>query len=82
MPTVLRIFGLRVVIYPNDHRPEHVHVIGGGAEAVFLLNCSEGNVILRENFGFSLRDINRIEHALNGANVELCRSWESIHGRP
>src|SRR3546814_10225859 len=25
MPTVLRIDGLRVVIYPNDHRPAHVH---------------------------------------------------------
>ena len=36
MPTVLRIGGLRVVIYPNDHRPAHVHVIGDG-EAVFIL---------------------------------------------
>ena len=28
MPTVLRLGGLRVVIYPNDHSPPHVHVIG------------------------------------------------------
>ncbi|WHZ20694.1 MAG: hypothetical protein OJF55_002843 [Rhodanobacteraceae bacterium] len=28
MPTILRLGGLRVVIYPNDHRPAHVHVIG------------------------------------------------------
>jgi len=28
MPTVLRFEGLRAVIYPNDHRPAHVHVIG------------------------------------------------------
>lgn len=28
---------LRVAIYPNDHRPAHVHVIGDG-EAVFVLN--------------------------------------------
>ncbi len=34
MPTVKRIDGLRVVIYPNDHRPAHVHVIGGDSEAV------------------------------------------------
>jgi hypothetical protein len=26
MPTVHRFDGLRVVIYPNDHRPAHVHV--------------------------------------------------------
>ena len=35
MPTILHILGLRVVIYPNDHRPAHVHVIGSGNEAVF-----------------------------------------------
>src|SRR5437868_3887052 len=38
MPTVHRFDGLRVVIYPNDHRPAHVHVIGAGGEAVFFLN--------------------------------------------
>ncbi|MDE2458070.1 MAG: DUF4160 domain-containing protein [Rhodospirillales bacterium] len=26
MPTVLRFNGICVVIYPNDHRPAHVHV--------------------------------------------------------
>lgn len=28
MPTVWRIGTHRVVIYPNDHRPAHVHVVG------------------------------------------------------
>ena len=53
MPTVLCFDGLRVVIYPNDHRPAHVHVIGGGCEAVFDLHCPEGPPELRENYGFS-----------------------------
>jgi hypothetical protein len=43
MPTVLRIGGLRVAIYPNDHRPAHVHVVGDG-EAVFLLNRPDGPI--------------------------------------
>ncbi|WP_205980786.1 DUF4160 domain-containing protein [Pseudomonas viridiflava] len=42
MPSVSRINGLRVVIYPNDHKPAHVHVIGSGREASFYLNCPEG----------------------------------------
>jgi len=42
MPTILRFNGLRVVVYPNDHRPAHVHVIGAGCEAVFNLNCPDG----------------------------------------
>ena len=42
MPTVHRYDGLRVVIYPNDHRPAHVHVKGADGEAVFILHCPEG----------------------------------------
>jgi hypothetical protein len=57
MPTVLRFEGLRVVIYPNDHRPAHVHVIGEGNEAVFNLNYPVGRVEVRENYGFSRREV-------------------------
>src|ERR1035437_4943232 len=49
MPTVLRLGSLRVVIYPNDHRPAHVHVIGQGHRAVFILNCSTGPLSLRRS---------------------------------
>ncbi|TBW13276.1 DUF4160 domain-containing protein [Azotobacter chroococcum subsp. isscasi] len=42
MPTALRFNGLRAVIYPNDHRPAHVHVMGHGCEAVFNLHCPAG----------------------------------------
>ena len=51
MPTVSRLGSLRVVVYPNDHRPAHVHVIGPDGEAVFILNCPEGPVSLRESSG-------------------------------
>jgi hypothetical protein len=51
VPTVLRIGGLRVTIYPNDHSPPHVHVIGATGEAVFLLNCPDGPPRLRESYG-------------------------------
>src|SRR5271157_45063 len=46
--TFLRFLGFRVAIYPNDHRPAHVHVIGHGCEAVFHLNCPKGPVTLEE----------------------------------
>jgi Domain of unknown function (DUF4160) len=52
MPTVLRFEGLRVVIYPNDHRPAHVHVIEEGNEAVFNLNCPVGRVEVRKTPDF------------------------------
>ena len=80
MPTVLRFEGYRVVVYPNDHRPAHVHVIGRGCEAVFDLRCPAGPVELRENYGFSRREIGHISDVLNGHLENLCREWEQIHG--
>jgi hypothetical protein len=80
MPTVLTIFGLRVVIYPNDHRPAHVHVLGNGCEAVFNLHCPSGPPELRENYGFSQRELGRIAGALAQKLGELCIEWKQIHG--
>jgi hypothetical protein len=68
------------MIYPNDHRPAHVHVIGRGCEAVFNLGCPEGPVELRENYHFSRREISRIKTVVNEHLGELCRAWEEIHG--
>jgi hypothetical protein len=82
MPTVLRLDGLRVVIYPNDHRPAHVHVIGDGKEAVLHLDCPSGPPRLQENYGFSRRELARIEVALGQHLPQLCRAWETIHGKP
>jgi hypothetical protein len=79
VPTILRIGHLRVVIYPNDHRPAHVHVIGPEHNAVFFLNCPVGPVSLRENDGFTTREVNRIAEALNPQTEELCIAWKEIH---
>jgi hypothetical protein len=90
MPTVLRFAGLRVVIYPNDHRPAHVHVIGpahvhvigGGCEAVFNLDCPDGPPELRENYGFARHELARIVDTLRQAIADLCAQWRMIHGQP
>jgi len=80
MPTVHRFHGLRVVIYPNDHRPAHVHVMGKGCEAVFRLNPPTGPSDLRENFGFQERDLTMIAEELDRQLVELYVQWSAIHG--
>jgi hypothetical protein len=82
MPTVLRLGAWRAVIYPNDHRPAHVHIIGQGCEAVFDLHCPNGPPELRENYRFGLREIGRIEKILTANLAALCREWERIHGDP
>ncbi|WP_098497117.1 DUF4160 domain-containing protein [Collimonas sp. PA-H2] len=80
MPTILAIFGLRVVVYPNDHRPAHVHVIGNGCEAVFNLHCPHGPSELRENFGFSRKEVARIANRLDASLALLCHEWRQLHG--
>jgi Domain of unknown function (DUF4160) len=82
MTTVDKLDGLRVVIYPNDHRPAHVHVIGRGCEAVFNLRCPNGPPELRENFGFSAIELRRIAAALAKRLAHLCAAWSNIHGNP
>lgn len=80
MPVVYRVGGLRVVIWPNDHRPAHVHVKGAGSEAVFNLNCPEGPPELRESYGFRLREINELVVALRDVIPALCEEWSKVHG--
>ena len=76
MPTVLRIGGLRVVIYPADHTPAHVHVIGDGCEALFVI---AEPVALRENYGFPPRSLSRIRKALEAHRDDLLEAWRRIH---
>ncbi|WP_342166112.1 DUF4160 domain-containing protein [Methylobacterium sp. SD21] len=81
MPVVYRFDGLRVVIYPNDHRPAHVHVKGSEGEAVFILHCPNGPPSLRESFGFNRRDLGQIIDEVAGVLAILCAEWSAIHGR-
>ncbi|OQP87313.1 hypothetical protein BTR14_05050 [Rhizobium rhizosphaerae] len=80
MPTVLTLAGLRVVIYPNDHRPAHVHLIGSDAHAVFIMNCPDGPAQLRESFGFAKPALTRLARTLDEHRAELCAAWRRIHG--
>lgn len=80
MPTVYRIDGLRVVIYPDDHPPAHVHVHGGGREVIFDLNCPDGPLAERRSQGFTRRQANQIRAMLEDAARLLCERWKRIHG--
>jgi hypothetical protein len=68
------------MIYTNDHRPAHVHVWDGRRQAVFNLRCSDGPVELRENYGFSWPEVNRLTRSLQTHIQVLCSAWRAIHG--
>jgi hypothetical protein len=81
MPTVLRLSkGWRVVVYTNDHRPPHIHVLGVQEHARFELLCDLGRVTLISNFGFTHSQINSISVNLVRNIGKLCSEWGKIHG--
>jgi hypothetical protein len=80
MPTVWRTGAFRVVVYPNDHRPAHAHVISASCEAIFDLHCPDGPVELRDNYHCSVADLRNIARELSDHLAELCAAWERIHG--
>lgn len=81
MPNVLPpLKGWRVVIYTNDHRPPHVHVIGAGEHARFELLCDLAQVHLLSNIGYGIGQLKQIERYLLHHIAHLCNQWGTIHG--
>lgn len=80
MATVLRFLSYDVVIYSNDHRPCHVHVMSNEHEAVFDLHCPDGPPALRENYGFRRSVLVVIAAKLGERMSALCTRWSEIHG--
>ncbi len=49
-------------------------------QALLNLNCPGGPIELRENFGFSWLDVNRLARLLRPHLQPLCAAWRMIHG--
>lgn len=75
MPTVLRIEGLRAVIYPNDHPPAHVHVIGPGWVVVVNLRRPE----VREAIGCTEPEARRVLRLVGDHQMALMEAWRRSH---
>lgn len=80
MPTILRFRGLRVVIYANDHRPPHVHVIGPDREARIGLRDEREHPWLMTNEGLSRRQVAGILAEIGRNRDFLIQRWREIHG--
>lgn len=76
MPTIVRQDGFRIMIFPNDHLPPHVHVFKSDAEVkielvepkVFNVEGKIGNKDLAKALCLV------IEH-----QVDLLEKWKEIH---
>lgn len=80
MPTTLRRSGFLFVIYPNDHPPAHIHVLGNGGRAKILLKCDgQGNALVTV-FGYTLKQAMDALKIVTKENETLLRAWRKIHG--
>ena len=81
MPTVLRVGGLRFVIWSHDHDPAHVHVYVGGGLVVVKLGGRGRKPETRENIGASGADERRALRITSEHQAFLLSKWEEIHGQ-
>jgi hypothetical protein len=81
MPNVLPpLKGWRFVIYPNDHRPPHVHVVGVEEHARFELLCDLQRVQVMSNVGFTQRQLQSVARYLLKHIAQVCNQWGKLHG--
>ncbi len=78
VPTIFRIGNARIVIHTNDHPPPHVHVLAGGALAIITIDRPPQ---IRQNRGFSQREMRRILSGIAEKFELLLQEWNAIHDR-
>jgi hypothetical protein len=77
MPTVLKTGPYRIYFYSHEpNEPPHVHVDRESLSAKFWLNP----VGLARNFGFSARELRRIEETIRENQPELSEAWNGYFG--
>ena len=81
MSTVLRIDGLRFVIWPNDHSPAHVHVFSADGEAKIELATADGFPRLAENRRMKPAELAKALAAVFANQQKLTAEWKVLHGK-
>jgi hypothetical protein len=71
-PTIIRTGNLQIRVYPKDHNPPHVHVIGPDAEAKIRLH----DLQCYYSKGFSKRALKQIKSYLKQNKKLLLEAWD------
>jgi Domain of unknown function (DUF4160) len=80
MSTILRDQGFRIVIYPNDHLPSHVHVFKGSGEVRIDLGDEGSDPSLMTITGqISDKDVVKALYLVKENQAKLLAKWREIH---
>jgi hypothetical protein len=80
MPTVYREDGFRIVIYPNDHLPRHVHVFKNAGEIIIQLGNETNPPFIDQIYGeVSRKEVAKALSLVQANQDELLEAWCNIH---
>lgn len=81
MPTVLRVAGLRFIIWPDDHLPPHVHAFGADGSAKIAIGTAISPPRLMAVAGLSRKQAAEALRAVAANRQLMLDVWENIHGK-
>ncbi|MGL6338557.1 MAG: DUF4160 domain-containing protein [Waterburya sp.] len=84
MPTIIRQEGFRIVIYPNDHLPAHVHVIKDDGEVRIKLGKEKPlnpPSLITVMGKISDKDVAKALFLVTENQSQLLAKWSEIHDR-
>jgi len=79
MVTVHRAYGLRFVIFVDDHEPAHVHVFGDGEAKINLVGADGAPEIVTFE-GMKRGDVRHAMQTVMEQQTYLLTQWKEIHG--
>lgn len=79
MVTVFRAYGLRFIIFLDDHEPAHIHVFGDGHVKINLAS-SDGVPEIVTIEGMKRGDVRRAMQIVAQQQAHLLLRWSEIHG--
>lgn len=80
MPTIININGYRVIIWPDDHAPPHVHIFKGNGEAKITIGNNEPPHLVTIH-NLSRQEVRQAWEIVANNQDILLTAWEKIHGR-
>lgn len=82
MPTVVRVAGIRFIVWPNDHMPPHAHAVGAGWQLKIAIGDCESIKpwLLGMEGRPSSREITAALRAVKLHCMALTKTWRELHG--
>lgn len=80
MPTIININGFRIIIWPADHEPPHVHVFKNNGEAKISIGSVDELPQLIMIYDLTKPEIRQAWELVAEHQQVLITAWRNIHG--